>query len=118
MNKQFNPYDLNDVSNMDKFIKNKKENNMNQFPEIRFDLDGIKVGIIQTLSKYNKETEEYVGAEIEKIIQSYDFDKVIRETAAVAIRSGIEKALEGYFTYGEGYKAIQDLVANKLSPRQ
>ena len=91
---------------------------MNQFPEIRLDLQGLKMGVIHHLSSYNREMEEYVGAELEKIVQDFDFDKVIRETSAEAIKSATEKAIKDYFNYGEGFEEIKKMVAKRLTPTE
>lgn len=75
-------------------------------PIIRFEVEGVKAHIASMLGLRGSEMMERISAEVDKAVANYDLSRAV--TAAVS--DGMRKAVNDFFTYGEGYKRIQAAV--------
>lgn len=81
------------------------ENRLNDFPTLKIQLDGLKIGFVQAVKDYHGQIQEYARAEIERQINEFDFEKiasdelmrsvpeVIREQIRFGVRMGLSRAL-------------------------
>lgn len=81
-----------------------------RFPIIRIELDHMRQSIVHALSEYSTQMTEYVNGELQRIVDSFDYDAVVREVANEAISRSIKDEIDAYFRFGEGRKQINKLV--------
>lgn len=76
------------------------------FPVMRFELEGMKHQLLLYLGKYHADIEAMVDESCQKVIETMDFDGIVRAQMEQAITEAIHRELKGFFSYGPGQKLI------------
>lgn len=85
-----------------------------QLPRIRMELEGMKESIVHALGMHSQEIERHVEEELSKAIEAFDFEFIVRDAANDAVAKAVRQAIETYFSYGDGHKAIEEIVNDGL----
>lgn len=75
-------------------------------PLVRIEVEEMKHSVMHYLGAHHQEIEEQVKAQLERVIENYDFERRVRE----AIHTVIDGAILGYFKYGQGREAVEKAV--------
>lgn len=87
---------------------------MLELPRIKIEVENMKYAIIHAFSSHNREIEEVVNKQLEAAIANYPFEAEVYRLSGEIITQSIKDSLSDYFKYGEGRKAIDELVKNTL----
>ena len=85
-----------------------------QPPMVRIELVHMKQSILAALGNYNGDIAKHVSGELQKAIDTFDFEKAVREVAEKAIHEAVCTAIKNYFAWGEGRDAINSVVKEAL----
>src|SRR3972149_8476981 len=88
---------------------------MNQLPMIRRDLENMKYPIVTALGRHSHEIERHGEEQLQAVVDSFDFEAVVRGKAEAAIGEAIRLSIDAYFKYGEGHKAIDQAIQAAIS---
>ena len=81
---------------------------MNDMPIIKLEVERMKHTIMSHLGAYNNEMGKAIEAQIERAIESYDWEgQVTRIT-----HECIQERIQSYFKYGAGSRFIGECVDN------
>jgi hypothetical protein len=78
----------------------------------------MRQSMIVALSTYNQEVEGYVQDELQKALDTFDYEGTVKDIARDIIKETITRAITNYFGYGEGYKLIEQLVAENIFTKE
>lgn len=52
---------------------------------------------------------------VDREVTSGNLERIINEQVQMQLRTSVSKAIEGYFQYGDGYRAIESAVSQELT---
>ena len=87
---------------------------MGGMPIIRLEIEQMRHCVLSHLAQYNKEIEGMVSEEIDRVIKNIDLRAEVRKHMV----SCITGAVESYFKYGDGSKAVKDAVWESLTGQE
>ncbi len=80
--------------------------NSEAVPVIRLEVANLKHAIMHHMGIAGSDLSEAIGEKVDKAVADYPWDETVKKVVDESIRS----ALSRYFTYGEGYKAIEGAI--------
>ena len=86
---------------------------LRQVPILKIEIEGIKHSVAHMLTDHQHELSELIKQSMTKAIADYDLDGAVRG----AVHSSINKAIERYFEYGDGNKAIEQVIDEAFSKK-
>ena len=88
---------------------------MNQpMPIIRIEIDRMKLAIQTALSEAVAAQDEDIQKAIELALSKENLQNTIEATVLRAVKESLQTEIESYFKYGNGRKAIKELVSKNL----
>lgn len=87
---------------------------MDQMPIIKIEIDGMRQSIAHALSTYHQDIEGYVDKNLKQVVETFDYETLIRQVARESITKAVTQAIQSYFSYGEGYKEIEETITAVL----
>ena len=88
---------------------------MMKMPIVRLEIDNMKYQILHAFQDHNEEIEKIVEEQLNSAIASYPFEEEIRKISRDTISEVISRSIKDYFSYGEGYKLIQELISTAIA---
>ena len=83
---------------------------MLQLPMIKLEIQEMKHAIMHHFTAYQSKLNDAVQEQLEKVIESYDYETAIVKAATECI----DGAIESFFKYGEGRKIIAETLNEAL----
>ncbi|MGD2065599.1 MAG: hypothetical protein PVI43_00330 [Candidatus Bathyarchaeota archaeon] len=80
--------------------------NHEAMPLIRLEVEQMKSTILTHLGAHNSEMGEVLKVEIEKVIESYDWQGKVTEI----VHTELTKQVADYFKYGQGHDLVKAAV--------
>lgn len=90
---------------------------METFPTIRLELSGMKYQVVHALTKHNIEIETMVTEQVQRVIDTMDWNSEITKIATRTIEAAIAESVERHFKYGDGRKFVDSVVSDTLKFR-
>lgn len=83
-------------------------------PLVRLDIEGLRYQVLHAIAMHHKEVEEAVDAEMKRIIETFDFQDMIRKAVNQALQQHIESAIKNamyeLFSVRSGPNEIRDML--------
>jgi hypothetical protein len=86
-------------------------------PIIRMEVDGMRYSIIKALTNHAVEMDGQIQSAVDKYCTPENMARVIDAAAKTEIDNAIKAAIEQFYRYGDGRKAIASAVAEALKDR-
>lgn len=80
------------------------------FPMVRIEIEGMRCAILQAIEANQEDIQKAIETQLDVQIKSLDFGKVIRDSVV----STLQKVVQNYFEYGDGYQIIEKAVKESL----
>lgn len=93
-----------------------------ELPTLKIQLYHMKQAMMVALADYNAQLSEHVDRELQcvidgfdveelqRVIEGFDFERVVREAAEEAVTTAVKRAVQSYFSAGEGRHAIDAVM--------
>lgn len=85
-----------------------------EFPIVKIELQNMKQAMVVALADYQNEMAKSVEAQLQNIVDTFDYQEAVRGMAGQIIRDSIQKSLESYFRFGNGRKQLDELIYQSL----
>jgi len=86
---------------------------MMNIPIIKLEIEGMREQINIALATYHEELAQSVNVQLEAVIKEFDFSHLIKNVTQRAIEDTVKRAIEYYFSAGNGRIEI-DAAVSKL----
>ena len=83
---------------------------MYEFPIVKLELQGMKQSIAIAFAQYQNEISESVSAQLEEVINNFDYAQAVKDCARQILKQSIEESVKSFFFYGGGREAIRDVI--------
>lgn len=84
------------------------------FPILRLELAGIRQSMEHAFHSYQVDLSAMVKAELDKLVTAENFSHMIAVDVKAAFEKSVKRAIESYFEYGEGRRAIEAEINKSL----
>lgn len=88
-----------------------------ELPRIKIEVERMKYQILHAFQNHDDEIEKVVEAELTKAIETYPFEDEIYKVAQETISEVVSRSVKDYFSYGEGYQLIQDIIHDAIQKK-
>jgi hypothetical protein len=83
-------------------------------PIIKLELRDMKYNVMHAFNCHTEEIKAEIEKQMEVVINNFPFAEEIKRMTHRVISEAIQISLESYFKYGEGKKAISDMMDSSL----
>lgn len=80
--------------------------NIEAMPIMKVEIERLKHSIVSMIGARNSELGDYISAEMDKAINSYDWEGQVK----TIVHDVINDRIKSYFSYGDGYHAIKSAI--------
>lgn len=80
---------------------------LDQLLTVKLEIEGLKQRIGAMLFAESEDLNRQIAEAMDKALQSYDLEAKVQDI----VHASLNKALENYFSFGDGYRAICSTIA-------
>lgn len=84
------------------------------FPIIELRVEGMKRMLHAAISEHEIKYDEQIKSALEQVCSSGHIGRVIRQEVERALSNAVSASVEQYFRFGDGSKAVNDMVEQVL----
>ena len=91
---------------------------MLEMPRIRIEVERMKYQVIHAFADHTEEIKAAVEAGLVQAIATYPFEEEIRKASEQVITEAIKDTLTHYFKYGDGRKALDEVIIKAIQNKE
>lgn len=84
-------------------------------PIIRLELEGMRQSMLMAFSEHQGVLEQEVRSAVEAYCTPENLSAVIRVEAKRCLDSAVKRAIDDYFSYGEGKESVKSAVIEMIN---
>lgn len=88
--------------------------NYNKIPIVHISVEHMRDQITSAIAFHEHQINDEVAQAVKQAVDNFDFVAEIRKHAHAAIQQATQECVQNYFTYGNGYKAIKQVVREAI----
>lgn len=81
-----------------------------EIPIIKLEVQGMKKTIMHALTQHTAMMDEDIKAAVDRVCTTEYVSSLVAEVTQREMTEAIERQIKYYYSYGEGYEAIQQAV--------
>jgi len=89
--------------------------NPEHVPIIRLELQNMKHSIWHALTQYEVEIDQYIQEALDRVCSHENIREVVMRQTKATLEYELKELIDHFFKYGDGRKALEEMVWKKLS---